>query len=51
MELPTYVDERLLTLPRISFNAGSRTVSVIMAVADYARLAGATPARFAGDEA
>jgi Ala-tRNA(Pro) deacylase len=49
MDLPTYVDERLLSLPRISFNAGSRTTSVIMAVTDYARLAGATPARFAVD--
>jgi len=49
MGLPTYVDERLLALPRISFNAGSRTTSVIMAVADYVRLAGAAPARFAAD--
>jgi Ala-tRNA(Pro) deacylase len=49
MDLPTYVDERLLALPRISFNAGSRTVSVIMSAADYGRLAAATSARFAAD--
>ena len=50
MDIPTYVDERLLLLPRISFNAGSRTTSVIMSARDYARLAEATPARFAADE-
>jgi Ala-tRNA(Pro) deacylase len=46
---PTYVDERLLDLPQISFNAGSRTFSVVMATADYRRLADATPGRFASD--
>jgi Ala-tRNA(Pro) deacylase len=47
--LPTYVDERLLELPQISFNAGSRTFSVIMATVDYKRLAEATPGRFAAE--
>jgi Cys-tRNA(Pro) deacylase len=47
MGLPTYVDERLLELPRISFNAGSRTTSVILAVSDYKRLASAISGRFA----
>lgn len=50
MELPTYVDERLLVLPQISFNAGSRTTSVIMATADYTRLSGATPGLFASQD-
>lgn len=43
----TYVDERLLDLPQISFNAGSRTFSVILDVADYRRLADPIVARFA----
>jgi Ala-tRNA(Pro) deacylase len=47
--LPTYVDERLLELPQISFNAGSRTFSVIMATGDYKRLADAIPGRFAAE--
>jgi prolyl-tRNA editing enzyme YbaK/EbsC (Cys-tRNA(Pro) deacylase) len=45
--LPTYVDRRLLDLPQISFNAGSRTASVIMATSDYGRLANPTIADFA----
>jgi len=49
MGLPTYVDERLLELPQISFNAGSRTFSVIMATADYRRLAEPTTGRFAAE--
>lgn len=44
---PTYVDEALLTLPRIAFNAGSRTTSVIMATADYTRLVEPAIASFA----
>jgi Ala-tRNA(Pro) deacylase len=47
--LPTFVDERLIELPQISFNAGSRTTSVILAVPDYRRLADATVARFAAE--
>lgn len=50
MELPTYVDERLLALPRISFNAGSRETSVIMSPADYQRLVHPTVSRFASGE-
>lgn len=46
MGLPTYVDEGLLELPRISFNAGSRTASIIMAAADYRRLENPTPGQF-----
>lgn len=38
MGLPTYADEGLLALPQISFNAGSRTTSLILATADYQRL-------------
>jgi Ala-tRNA(Pro) deacylase len=47
--LPTYVDERLLTNPRLAFNAGSRTTSVLLETSDYERLASATQARFAGE--
>lgn len=47
--LPTYVDERLLALPRIAFNAGSRSASIVLATAEYARLANATAGRFAAD--
>ena len=47
---PTFVDERLLALPRISFNAGSRTTSVIMNPADDARIEQPTPGQFATDE-
>jgi len=50
MELPTYVDERLLDLPRIAFNAGSRSTSVVMATSDFERLAGAIRGRFAAEE-
>lgn len=46
----TYVDERLLELPRISFNAGSRTTSVVMGPADYARLEQPTSGRFATED-
>ena len=47
--LPTYVDAELLALPRIAFNAGSRSTSVILDTADYARLADAIVGRFAAD--
>jgi len=49
MGLPTYVDEGLLALPRIAFNAGSRSTSVVMATRDYARLAGPVRGRFAAE--
>lgn len=45
--LPTFVDARLLDQPRIAFNAGSRTTSLILPTADYARLAEATVGHFA----
>jgi Ala-tRNA(Pro) deacylase len=50
MDFPTYVDERLLDLPRISFNAGSRTVSVVMSPGDYQRLVNPIVGHFAADE-
>jgi Cys-tRNA(Pro) deacylase len=49
MGLPTYVDERLLAEPRIAFNAGSRTTSVVMAPGDFARLEQPQVGRFAAD--
>jgi Cys-tRNA(Pro) deacylase len=49
LDMPTYVDERLLAQPRVSFNAGSRTTSIVMAGADYKRLANATVAHFASE--
>ena len=45
--LPTYVDEGLLEQPRLAFNAGSRTTSVLLKTGDYERLASARRARFA----
>ena len=44
--LATYVDEDLLTNPRLAFNAGSRSTSVLLDTADYERLAAGTRARF-----
>ena len=35
LDLPTYVDRGLLENERISFNAGSRSASIIMACRDY----------------
>src|SRR5256714_4203826 len=48
--LLTYVDARLLELPRIAFNAGSRTTSVVMATRDFARLANPIIGRFAAED-
>jgi prolyl-tRNA editing enzyme YbaK/EbsC (Cys-tRNA(Pro) deacylase) len=45
--LDTYVDVRLLEQPRIVFNAGSRTMSVLLATRDYARLEHPITGRFA----
>jgi Ala-tRNA(Pro) deacylase len=50
LDLPAYVDERLVALPRICFNAGSRTTSVILATADFVRLANPTIGRFAAED-
>lgn len=44
--LQTYVEEELLTHPQLSFNAGSRTVSVLLNARDYERLAGAVRSQF-----
>jgi prolyl-tRNA editing enzyme YbaK/EbsC (Cys-tRNA(Pro) deacylase) len=50
MGFPTYVDERLLAEPRISFNAGSRTTSIILSTPDYQRLLEPISARFASED-
>jgi prolyl-tRNA editing enzyme YbaK/EbsC (Cys-tRNA(Pro) deacylase) len=49
--LPTYVDEQLLTIPRIAFNAGSRSTSLVLATADFLRLERPIVGRFATDGA
>jgi Ala-tRNA(Pro) deacylase len=46
----TYVDVRLLELPRIAFNAGSRSTSVVMAPMDFQRLEQPIVGHFALDE-
>ena len=45
--LPVLVDELLLEREEIAFNAGSTTMSIAMRAADFARLSGAQPCRFA----
>jgi Ala-tRNA(Pro) deacylase len=47
--LPTFVDARLLDQSQIAFNAGSRTTSLILPTAEYARLAEAIVGHFATD--
>ncbi len=47
LDLPTYVDRGLLENERISFNAGSRTASIIMACRDYIAVEQPTLADFA----
>ena len=47
MGLPTYADEGLTRREVLSFNAGNRTVSVVMAAADYLRLEQPVVGRFA----
>ena|SRR5688572_32925497 len=46
-DLPVMVDEELVGLPRIAFNAGSNAVSITMGAADFVRLSGATIGKFA----
>jgi prolyl-tRNA editing enzyme YbaK/EbsC (Cys-tRNA(Pro) deacylase) len=41
LPLPLYVDQSVADQPRIAFNAGALTDSIIMATDDYLRLAGA----------
>jgi Ala-tRNA(Pro) deacylase len=47
MGLPTYADEGLARRETLSFNAGSRTTSVIVAAADYLRIEQPAVGRFA----
>ena len=47
--LKSYADERLLAQSRIAFNAGSRTISIVLATADYVRLEQPVVGRFAAD--
>jgi prolyl-tRNA editing enzyme YbaK/EbsC (Cys-tRNA(Pro) deacylase) len=39
LPVPLYVDRSIMSNPRIAFNAGSLTDSIIMSVADYRRVA------------
>jgi prolyl-tRNA editing enzyme YbaK/EbsC (Cys-tRNA(Pro) deacylase) len=48
--LQTYLDEGLLPQPRIAFNAGSRSTSVVLATQDYTRLEAPILGRFAADD-
>ena len=50
LDIPTYADERLLSMPRIVFNAGSRSTSVLLATADFIRLEQPVVGRFAMGE-
>ena len=49
LDLPTYVDRGLLANERISFNAGSRSASIIMACRDYIDVEQPTLGDFAAD--
>lgn len=49
LDLPTYVDRGLLENERISFNAGSRSASIIMACRDYITVEQPTLGDFAED--
>jgi len=46
-ELPVFLDAELAGAPRVAFNAGGNSVSVIMRGEDLVRLSGATVCRFA----
>jgi Ala-tRNA(Pro) deacylase len=45
--LPVLVDEELVDLEQIAFNAGSNAASITMRAADFVRLSGATVGKFA----
>jgi Ala-tRNA(Pro) deacylase len=45
--LPVYLDDQLTQRERVVFNAGSNSVSIVMASADLVRVAAATICRFA----
>jgi len=47
MGLQTYADEGLAARDRLSFNAGSRTTSVVVGAADYLRIEQPVMGRFA----
>ena len=49
LDLPTYVDRGLLANERISFNAGSRSASIVMACKDYIDVEQPTLGDFAAD--
>ncbi len=49
LNLPTYVDNGLLENERISFNAGSRTASIVMACRDYIAVEQPTLGEFAAE--
>ena len=49
LELPTYVDRGLLANEHISFNAGSRSASIVMACRDYIAVEQPTLGDFAAD--
>ena len=49
LDLPTYVDSGLLENERISFNAGSRTASIVMACRDYIAVEQPTLGEFAAE--
>lgn len=46
LPFPLYIDESIVELDRVAFNAGSLTTSVIMNREDYQRLAGGTVLSF-----
>lgn len=47
LPFPLYVDPSVVEKERIAFNAGSLTDSIVMAVSDYRRIAGAEEFTFA----
>jgi Ala-tRNA(Pro) deacylase len=49
LALPLHVDEALCASPRIAFNAGSLTTSIVMAMPDYLAVASPNVFRFASE--
>jgi len=50
LPFPLYIDPSVLENPRVAFNAGSLTDSIIIAIEDYQRIAGAEVFRFSAGE-
>jgi prolyl-tRNA editing enzyme YbaK/EbsC (Cys-tRNA(Pro) deacylase) len=50
LNVPTYADDRLFALPKIVFNAGSRSTSVILATSDYQHIEHPIAERLASDD-